>query len=237
MSNALKNIGKNLDKQFENHNFLPQKLGVEDLSMGFKQFIENQNFSLIMENGQSRRVPIIYLTQELWAERKMNWKEMRAENGEEIGRPFIALIRTAIKKGTAPNKFTIPNKKKFTFTKVPTFDGTLKGYDLYKIPQPVYVDIEFDVKFVGHYMEDVDDFYEMMLTKAYPDGQGYLKVNGYYIASKMGEPVDESSIEDINTEKIYQISVPITILGKIVDPTDFEKVNTITKISIKISEL
>lgn len=237
MSSALNNIGKNLDKQFENHNFLSQKLGIEDLSAGFKQFIESQNLHVIMENGLSRRVPVIYISQELWAERKMNWKEMRSENGEEIGRPFIAIIRTAVKKGTAPNKFTIPNKKKFTFVKVPTFDGTLKGFDLYKIPQPTYVDLEFEVKFVSHYMEDVDDFNEMMLDKAFSSGQGYMNINGYYIASKMGDPSDESNVEDINAERIYQISVPVTIHGKIVDPTEFEKVNTIKKISIKISEL
>jgi len=233
---ALRNIGKNLDNQFKNHNFLPQRLNIEDLSLGFKQFIESQNLHLIMENGLSRRVPVVYISQELWAERKMNWKEMRSENGEEMARPFIALIRTAVKRGTAPNKYTIPNKKMFTFVKVPTFDGTLKGYDLYKIPQPAYVDIEFDVKFVGHYMEDVDDFYEMMLDRAYSNGQGYIKANGYDIALKMGEPSDESSLDDISSERVYQISVPVTILGKIVDPTDFEKVNTIKKISIKISE-
>lgn len=237
MNNALKNIGKNLDKQFENHNFLPQKLGIEDLSAGFKKFIEGQNLHVIMENGLSRRVPVVYVSQELWAERKMNWKEMRSESGEEIGRPFIAIIRTSVKKGTAPNKFTIPNKKKFTFAKVPTFDGTLKGYDLYKIPQPTHVDLEFEVKFISHYMEDVDDFNEMMIDRAYSSGQGYMSVNGYYIATKMGDPSDESNIEDINTEKIYQISVPVTVHGKIVDPTEFEKVNTIKKISIKISEL
>ena len=233
---SIRNIGKSLDDQFANHNFLPQKLGIEDLSMGLKQFIESQNLNLIMENGLSKRVPVIYVAQELWAERKMNWKEMRSENGEELARPFIALIRTGVKRGMAPNKFTIPNKKTFTFVKVPSFDGTLKRYDLYKIPQPTYIDVEFDIKFVGHYMEDVDDYYEMMLSKAYSNGQGYIKVNGYYIPVKMGEPADESSVDDMHSERIYQISVPVTILGKIVDPTDFEKVNTIKKISIKISE-
>jgi uncharacterized protein YdbL (DUF1318 family) len=86
-------------------------------------------------------------------------------------------------------------------------------------------------------MEDVDDFNEMMLDKAFSSGQGYMNINGYYIASKMGDPSDESNVEDINAERIYQISVPVTIHGKIVDPTEFEKVNTIKKISIKISEL
>jgi hypothetical protein len=234
--NSLRNIGKNLDKQFENFNYLPQKLAIEDLSMGFKLFLESQNFSVIMKNGTERKVPIIYISQELWAERKSNWKEMRNEKGEEITRPFIALIRTAVKKGTAPVKSTIPNKKRFSFVKVPTFDGTIKGYDLYKIPQSTYVDIEFDVKFISHFTEDVDDFYEMMLDRAYSSGQGYMNINGSYIATKLGEISDESSLDDIIVERVYQISAPVTILGKIVDPTNFEKVNTIKKISIKISE-
>jgi hypothetical protein len=190
-----------------------------------------------MENGLMRKVPIIYISQELWAERKMNWKEMRAENGEELARPFVALTRTAIKYGTAPNKYTIPNKKKFTFVKVPSFDGTLKGYDLYKVSQPVHVDIEYEIRFVSHYMQHVDEFYKMMIYKAYSNKQGYYKVNGYDIASKIGDLVDESSLDDINSEKIYQISAPITVHSKIIDSSDFEKVNTIKKISIKISEI
>jgi hypothetical protein len=234
---ALKNIGKNLDNQFENHNYLPQELNIADISMGLKKFIECQNLTLLMENGLMRKVPIIYISQELWAERKMNWKEMRAENGEELARPFVALTRTAIKYGTAPNKYTIPNKKKFTFVKVPSFDGTLKGYDLYKVSQPVHVDIEYEIRFVSHYMQHVDEFYKMMIYKAYSNKQGYYKVNGYDIPSKIGDLVDESSLDDINSEKIYQISAPITVHSKIIDSSDFEKVNTIKKISIKISEI
>jgi hypothetical protein len=234
---VLNNIGKNLDKQFENHNYLPQKLEIEDLSMGLINFIKSQNLSLIMANGISRKVPVHYISQELWAERKKNWKDMRAESGEEISRPFIAIVRTAIKKGSAPMKYTIPNKKKFTFLKVPTFDGTIRGYDFYKMPQPAYVDIDFEIKFIGHYSEDVDDYYEMMLSKAFSDGQGYMNVNGYFIALKLGDISDESTVDDITLERVFQISAPVTILGKLINPADFEKIKAITKISIKISEL
>ena len=233
---TLKNIGKNLDKQFENHNLLPQKLELEDFGIGIKEFLSKQEFSVTYENGIMKKVPIIYIQQEKWAERKMNWNSMRDEWGEEITRPFIAISRTAVKRGTAPIKFTIPRKKKFTFVKLPIFDGTLKGFDLYKIPQPTYVDVDFEVRFVSHYMEDVDDFYEMMLEQAYSDGQGYLKINGYDITSKIGEGSEENSADEISSERIFQIYFPITVLGKLIDPTKFEKINTITKISIKISE-
>ena len=233
---SLRNIGKNLDKQFENHNYLPQKLELEDYGFSIKEFIENQNFSVVVENGTMKKIPIIYVQQEKWAERKVNWSSMRTELGEEMTRPFIAISRTSVKRGTAPLKYSIPRKRKFTFVKVPIFDGTLKGYNLYKIPQPVYVDMEYEIRFVTHYMEDVDDFYEMMMEQAYSDAQGYLKVNGYDIASKIGDPSEENAVDDISSERIFQIVFPVTILGKIVDPTKFEKVNTITKISIKISE-
>jgi len=233
---ADKNIGKNLENQFENHNYLPQKLGLEDFGFGIKEFIEQQELSVIIENGTMKKVPIIYVQQEKWAERKMNWNGMRSELGEEVTRPFIAMSRTNVKRGTAPLKFTIPRKKMFTFVKVPIFDGTLKGYDLYKIPQPTYVDIEFEAIFVTHYMQDVDDFYEMMLEQAFSDDQGYFKVNGYDISSKIGEPSENNIVDEISSERIFQISFPITVFGKLIDSTKFEKVNTITKISIKISE-
>jgi len=233
----LKNIGNNLEREFLNHNYLPQKLGIEDLTMGLKLFIESFNLSLLMENGINRRVPVVFVPNELFAERKMHWKDMRAENGEEMSRPFIVLIRTAVKKGTSPIKYTIPNKKRFKFIKVPVFDGTLKGYDLYKVPQPTWIDIDFEIKFVTHYAEDIDAFNEMMLDKIYSSGQGYMNINGHAIASKMnGDPNDESSLDDINAERLYQVSYPITVLGKLIDPTEFEKINTIKKISIKITE-
>lgn len=233
---AEKRIGENLAKQFENHNFLPEKIGLEDLGLGLKKFLLSQNFSLENSLGIKKQVPIIYTQQEKFAERKMNWANMVNENGEEISRPFISFSRTNVKKGTAPQKYTIPNKRKFTFVKVPKFDGTLKGFDVYRVPQPVYVDVSYEVRFVSHYMEDVDRFYEMMMERAYSDGQGYLNVNGYYMASKIDEPSEENMVDDVTSERVFNVVFPVIVMGKLIDPTKFEKINTITKISINITE-
>ena len=233
---TIENIGKSLDEQFENHNYLPQKLELEDIGMGFKKFVEDQNFSLLMENGIMKTVPVIYMAQELWAERKMNWNNMRNENGEELTKPYIALYRNSVKKGSSPFKYSIPNRKRFSFIKVPVFDGTLKGYEIYKVPQPTHIDIEYELKFFTHYAEDVDKFYELVLNNMYASGQGYMKINGYFIASKInGDPSEDSTMDDITSERNYQISVPITVHGKIIDSSEFEKVNTINKVNIKIS--
>lgn len=231
----LDNIGKNLDSQFENHNYLPQKLELVDLDKGIYDFIRKLQLTVQDENGIFRTVPVIFNSQELWAERRMNWRAMRNENGEELTRPFLVISRVAVKKGTSPLKKTIPVKKKFSWLKVPTTNGTLKGYFLYKIPQPVYVDVYYEMVFVTTYVMDANRFYEKMIKDAYSDGQGYMSINGYPISSTIEDPT-ETRQEDLQSEKVYEVTFPITVFGKLVDPTQFEKVNTITKIQIKISE-
>jgi len=229
------NIGRELDSDFENFNYLPQKLELEDLDLGIKGFVDDLEISMVNENGILAKVPLIWLAQELWAERKLNWKEMRNEVGEEITRPFMTIYRNSVVPGTSPLKRTIPKKMRFSYVREPIFDGTLKGYNLWKIPQPTWVDSTYTLSLYTHYMVDVNTFYEMVLSEGYSDGQGYMKINGYNISSKISDP-SENNKTDINQEKVFRIDIPITVHGKLVDPTKFEKVNTITKVLIKISE-
>jgi len=229
------NIGRQLDKQFENSGFLPQKLEILDFDKGLLDFFKSSNFSLSDTNDNMRTVPIIWVSQELWAERKQFWKNMTNEQGEEISRPFIAIVRKGVKQGTSPLKRTIPVKKKFTYVKVAKFNGTTKEYDLYKIPQPSYVDIDYEVRFVSSYIIDTNRFYEKVIGEFYSSRQGYMNINGYQIRSVMSDPSENNQV-DVNDERIFQVSVPITVFGKLIDPKDFEKVNGVTKVSIKISE-
>ena len=229
------NIGKFLDNDFENYAFLPNKLDIVDIDQGLSNFIKKLNITVQDETGNLRVVPLVFNSQELFAERRMNWKGMRSEYGEELTRPFMVLTRKIVKPGTSPLKRTIPVKKKFTWAKVPTFDGTLKGYVLYKMPQPTYIDVEYELVFVTTYVDDANRYYTSIIRDAYSDGQGYMNINGYHISSKIEDP-SETREDDMSSEKIYQVTFPIIVHGKLVDPTKFEKVNTINKIQIKISE-
>lgn len=231
----LDNIGKNMDSDFENHAFLPQKLEIVDLDKGVFDFIKNLNITVTDETGNSRPVPIIFNTHDLWAERRMNWKSMRSEYGEEITRPFMVLTRTAVKQGTSPLKRTIPVKKKFKWLKIPTFDASLKGYVIYKIPQPTYIDLHYELVFVSTYVDDVNKYYTKILRDGYSDLQGYMNINGYHVSSRIEDP-SETREEDLASEKVYETTFPIIVFGKLVDPTQFERVSTINKIQIKISE-
>lgn len=229
------NINNSLDSGFENHDYLPQKLMLEDMDGGSLRYIRSLNLSIADGNDNIVTVPVIFLNQERWAEFKTNWKFLQDEGGEEIVMPFMTMRRVSVKPGQHPLKRTIPNKKKFTFLKVPKFDGTLKGYDIYKVPQPPRVDVEYELRFFTHYLQDTNKSYERMFD-VFSDGQGYMIINGYQIPMMLGDPSEENTNDDIQADRRFQIIYPLTVHGKLVDPTKFEKVQAVTKIQINITE-
>ncbi len=232
-----KNINNLLDDSFENNGYLPKKLLLEDIDQGVLDYVNSLNISVINADDNLSKVPVIYLSQERWAEFKMNWQFLKDESGEEINMPFIVLKRTSVKPGQNPLKRTIPNKKKFTFVKVPIYDGTLKGYDLFKIPQPPRVDVQYELRFITHYVQDVNISYERMIMDGFSDGQGYMNINGHHVPLMLSDPTEENTIDDIASDRKYQIVFPLTVFGKLVDPINFERVPTRTKIKIDIREL
>jgi hypothetical protein len=232
-----KNINDLLDQSFENNGYLPKKLLLEDIDQGVVDYVNSLNISVVNAEDTLSKVPVIYLSQERWAEFKMNWQFLKDESGEEINMPFIAIKRTSVKPGQNPLKRTIPKKKNFTFVKVPIFDGTLKGYDLYKIPQPPRVDVMYELRFLTHYVQDANISYERMIMDGFSDGQGYMNINGHHVPLMLSDPTEENTIDDIASDRKYQIMFPLSVFGKLVDPINFERVPTITKIKIDIREL
>ena len=230
-----KNINNLLDRGFKNNDQLPKKLLLEDIDQGVVDYINGLNISVIDKDENRAKVPLVFLNQERWAEMKMNWKFLKDESGQEMNLPFFTIRRTSVKPGEHPLKRTIPNKKKFSFVKIGTFDGTLKGYDTYKIPQPPRVDIEYEMKFLTHYLQDVNISYERMIMDGFSDGQGYMYINDYYVPLMLGTPTEENTVDDIASDRRFQISFPLSVYGKLVDPTNFERVPTINKIKVTFS--
>jgi len=234
----LRNINTLLDDQFKNHDYLPQRLLLEDLDMGAFEFIKSLEITLF--NGiDNQKVPVIWLNQERWAEFRNNWQFLRDEGGKEITMPFLTMRRVGVKQGEHPLKrFTIPGdyKKHFTFLKVPIYEGNQKAYDLYKIPQPSRVDVEYELRFFSHYMQHTNVVYETILSTAFSSGQAYLNVNGHYTFLDLGSLSEDSNEDDIAADRRFQIICPMVLHGKIVDPTKFTKEKVITKIQLNITE-
>ena len=232
-----KNINDLLDKSFENSHYLPKKLLLEDIDQGVVDYLKSLNISVTDSNDNLVPVPLVFLNQERWAEFKMNFQSLKDESGEELSMPFMAIRRTSVKPGQNPLKRTIPKKKKFVFVKVLVFNGTLKGMDIYKIPQPPRVDVQYELRFITHYLQDTNVSYERMIMDGFSDGQGYMSVNGYHIPLMLAEPSEDNSMDEISADRKFQIVFPMTVFGKLVDPINFERVPTINKIKIDIREL
>ena len=149
-----RNINKRLDENYKNTNYLPQKLLLEDVDGGMRDFIVDIGITVKDAKDKTSKVPVIFLTQERWAEFKMNWKFLKDESGEET----------------------------------------------------------------------------------YSDGQGYMKINGYDIPSVLGDPSEDNTVDSIDADRYFQLVYPLTVHSRIVDPNKFERVQTITKISIEIQE-
>ncbi len=237
MSETTDNLNEFLNNQFENHDYLPQKLLAEDMDGYTLKFLRDLNLTIDDENDNALPVPIVFLNQERWAEFKTNWKYLRDESGREMTMPFMTIRRISIKPGQNPLKrTTIPENKTFTYLKVPVVKGNLKAYDIYQIPQPARVDIQYELRFFSHYMQDSNKAYEMLLGRVFSNGYKYINMNGHWIPLELNDTNEENTMEDITADRRFQIIYSLTLHGKIVNPNDFVKKNSITKVTLNIKE-
>lgn len=235
MSDVSNNVNDFLNNQFKNHDFLPQKLLIEDMDSFFLKFFKDENLTITDENDNAIPVPVVFLSQERWAEFRNNWKHLRDEAGKEITMPFITIRRISVKQGENPLK-RVTVTKNFTYLKVPVLQGNLKAYDIYQIPQPPRIDIVYEVRFFSHYMQDTNVSYESFLSNLFQNGYRYINMNGHWIPIELNDFNEENTMDDITADRRFQIIYNITLHGKIVDPTKFVKKQSITKVNLNIKE-
>jgi hypothetical protein len=63
-----------------------------------------------------------------------------------------------------------------------------------------------------------------------------MNINGHQIRASIGTPVEENQVSEIDSERVFQLVLPVTVNGKLFDPKEFEKKTTINKIVVKLVE-
>jgi hypothetical protein len=162
----------------------------------------------------------IIITTQNWSQFVQTWDFQNIDRNVEP--PFITVIRVPeVKYGTNPAVlYTIPNRRLFFYAQVPTWDGNRVGMDIYKIPQPVPVDITFQVKIVCNRMRELNAFNKIVIEK-FSSKQAYTVIKGHYIPIVMGNISDES-VMDLEKRKYYIQSYEFTMLGFLIDEDEFE---------------
>jgi len=207
-----------LDQINKDGTFLPKSILHADLDRGFLDFVKN-DLGLVVEGTTVPTVDIIITTQS-WAQFTETWNFVDLDFN--VKPPFITTVRTPeVKFGTNPaTLYNIPNRKQYFYATVPTWDGKKLGADVYKIPQPIPVDITYQVKIVCNRMRELNRFNQVVLGK-FASRQAYTVVKGHYIPIIWNNISDES-VMDLDKRKYYVQSYEFVMLGFLIDEEEFQ---------------
>jgi hypothetical protein len=207
-----------LEKINQDGTFLPKSILHADLDKGFLDFVKN-DLELIVDGKKVPMVDILITTQN-WTQFTETWNFQNLDKNAEP--PFITIVRTPeVKFGTNPAVlYNIPNRKLYFYAQVPTWDGQRHGFDVYRIPQPVPVDITYSVKIICNRMRELNKFNKNIIEK-FASRQAYTVIKGHYIPIVMGDISDES-VMDVEKRKYYIQSYSFTLLGFLIDEDEFE---------------
>lgn len=208
-----------LDRITKSDVYLPDSIFHDDLDMGMLDFVK-ENFIVTTDGEQIPIIPKI-LTLQRWGEFTNNWQF--SDDDGNVKLPFIAVVRKPeVQPGTNPvTQRTIPDRMSFYYASVPTWNGTKKGADIYKIPQPVAVDISFDVTIVCTKFRDLNKFNKKVLQK-FSSRQAYTSIKGHYIPIIFDSITDSSPMETLEGRRFYIQTYKFILLGYIVDSDEFE---------------
>jgi len=210
----------------EHGTMLPKSVLHADLDRGMLDFVKDD----LRTSVSGKRVPVIdrILTLQRWGEFSKTWSF--SDNDKNVSLPFVVVVRKPeVQPGTNPAlQYTIPDRKQFHYAKVPTWDGNRKGYDVYKIPQPVPVDIIYDIKIVCNRMRELNQFNKVVLQK-FVSRQAYTFVKGHYIPMILSSVGDESVI-DTEERRYYQQNYQLQLQGFLIDEEEFEVTPAVSRV-------
>jgi hypothetical protein len=215
-----------VDKINKDGTYLPKSLLHADLDGGFLDFVKNE-LRLVVEGKVVPTVDVLITTQN-WAQFTQTWDFQTIDKNVDL--PFVSVVRIPeVKYGTNPSVlYTIPNRRQFFYVQVPTWDGQRSGVDVYKIPQPVPVDITFQVKIVCNRMRELNAFNKIVIEK-FSSLQAYQVIKGHYIPIKLTNITDES-VMDVEKRKYYIQSYEFLMMGFLIDENEFEVTPAVNRI-------
>lgn len=214
-----------LDDITDDGTFLPKGVLHADLDLGMLDFVKDRLQLVVSE----KKVPTInkIITNQNWSQFTETWNFQDLDNNVSL--PFIATVRMPeVKYGTFQGgAANIPNRRQFFYYTVPTWDGQRKGADVYKIPQPIPVDITYNVKIFCNRMRELNEFNKIVM-QTFTSKQAYQQIKGHYIPIVLDDVSDESA-KDLEKRKYYIANYKFTMKGLLIDEEEFQISPAITR--------
>lgn len=213
-----------LDGISDKGTYLPKGIAHEDMDKSFNDFVENE----LEISVDGEKVPVYLIGIQRWVEFVRNWSN--SDEWKNVKLPFITITRKPDSQQgqNQAGRWNIPGTPTFTYMRVPTFNEGVKGIDVYKIPQPVPVDLTYEVRFFCSKMRDLN-LLNRKIMRTFKSLQAYLRVNGHPMPLILESVSDESQIEDIESKRYYVQLYEIKMQGYLLCEEDFEVVPAITR--------
>jgi hypothetical protein len=202
----------------EDGTYLPKSVLHADLDRGMLDFVKTE--LEVVTAGKVVPLLDIIITTQNWTQYLETWQFVDLDYNASP--PFITVVRTPeVKYGTNPSlQYTIPNRKQFYYASVPTWNGNEQGMDIYTIPQPVPVDINYQVKIICNRMRELNQLNKIVM-QTFSSRQAYTFIKGQYVPIIMNNVSDESQM-NMDSRKYYVQSYDFTMLGYLIDEEEFE---------------
>jgi hypothetical protein len=212
--------------------YLPKSVLHADLDRGMLDFVK-EDLKVVTAGKIVPMVDIIVTTQN-WSQYVETSQFVDLDNNPSP--PFITVVRSPeVKYGTNPSlQYTIPNRKQFYYASVPTWNGNVQGMDIYTIPQPVPVDINYSVKIICNRMRELNELNKVTMQK-FSSRQAYTFIKGQYVPIILTNISDESQLQ-IENRKYYIQNYDFTMLGYLIDEAEFEVKPAISRV-LQVFEL
>ncbi len=202
----------------EDGTYLPKSVLHADLDRGMLDFTKEE--LQVVTAGQI--VPLLdrIITTQNWSQYLETWSFVDLDYNPSP--PFMTVVRVPeVKYGTNPSlQYTIPNRKQFYYASVPTWNGNEQGMDIYTIPQPVPVDINYSVKIICNRMRELNQLNKIVM-QTFSSRQAYTFIKGQYVPIILNNVGDESQM-NMDARKYYVQSYDFTMLGYLIDEEEFE---------------
>ena len=207
--------------------YLPKSVLHADLDRGMLDFVKED--LKVVTAGKIVPMLDILITTQNWSQYVETWKFIDLDYNPNP--PFITVVRSPeVKFGTNPSlQYTIPNRKQFYYASVPTWNGNEQGMDIYTIPQPVPVDINYSVKIICNRMRELNELNKIVMQK-FSSRQAYTFIKGQYVPIILSNISDESQMS-LESRKYYVQSYDFTMLGYLIDEDEFEVKPAIARVS------
>jgi hypothetical protein len=214
-----------LDEITEHGTFLPKGVLHADLDKGMLDFVK-EGLKLDIDGKTIPTVDKIITTQN-WSQFTETWKFQDLD--KNVSLPFVITVRQP---EVVYGKFqgggaNIPERLRFFYYSVPTWDGQRKGADVYKIPQPVPVDVTYSIKIFCNRMREVNEFNKIMMQK-FTSKQSYVQIKGHYMPIKL-ESVTDESVKEVEKRKYYIQTYKLILMGFLLDEEEFQVSPAITR--------